>query len=120
MIQHIRSCLPEEACGLIGGIENRAVQIFPIENEYHSPVRFRMRPEEQLRVFLALEQNGLDLIGIYHSHPTGPEFPSETDRSEFAYPGTAYLILSPHGVDWQVRGYQINAEQFIEFPLSTL
>jgi [CysO sulfur-carrier protein]-S-L-cysteine hydrolase len=118
MIQHIRSCLPEEACGLIGGIENRAVQIFPIENEYHSRVRFRMKPEEQLSVFLTLEQNGLDLIGIYHSHPTGPEFPSETDRSEFAYPGTSYLILSPHGVDWQVRGFQMNAEQFIEFALN--
>ncbi len=120
MLQHIRTCLPEEACGLIGGIENQAVLIFPIENEFHSPVRFRMKPEEQLTVFLTLEQNGLDLIGIYHSHPTGPDFPSETDRSEFAYPGTAYLIWYPLDADWKVRAYQMYDEQFIKIPLKVI
>jgi [CysO sulfur-carrier protein]-S-L-cysteine hydrolase len=120
MLQHINSRLPEEACGLIGGKEEQAILIIPIENEFHSPVRFRMKPEEQLNAFLTFEQNGLDLIGIYHSHPTGPEFPSETDRSEFAYPGTAYLILSLQDVDWKVCGYQMNAEQIIEIPVLVL
>ena len=118
MLQHLQACLPEEACGLIGGKNNRAAQIFPIENEFHSPVRFRMKPEQQLEAFLTLEKNGLDLIGIYHSHPTGPDHPSETDRSEFAYPGTAYLIVSLLDANWKVRAYQMNGEQFIEIPIN--
>jgi [CysO sulfur-carrier protein]-S-L-cysteine hydrolase len=120
MLQHINTCLPEEACGLIGGKEEQAILVIPIENEFHSPVRFRMRPEEQLKAFLAFEQNGLDLIGIYHSHPTGPDFPSEIDCSEFAYPGTAYLIWSLRDVEWKVCGYQMDAEQIIKIPVIVL
>ena len=117
MLLHVHSCLPEEACGLIAGKQNRAALIIPIENELHSPVRFRMKPEQQLNGFLTLEQAGLDLIGIYHSHPTGPDFPSETDRLEFAYPGTVYLIASFNGMEWKIRGYQMNDKKVIEIPL---
>ncbi len=120
MLQHVRSCLPEEACGLIGGTGNQVVVILPVENEFHSPVRFRMKPEEQLKVFVTFEQHGLDLIGIYHSHPTGPDRPSETDRCEFAYPGTAYLIWSLLDADWEVSGYQMINEQFIDIKLKVI
>ena len=120
MLQHIRSCLPEEACGVIGGTANQAVLILRVENEFHSPVRFRMKPEEQLKAFITLEQNGLDLIGIYHSHPTGPDHPSETDRSEFAYPGTDYLIWSLHDAEWKLHGYQLISEQFIDIKLKVI
>jgi proteasome lid subunit RPN8/RPN11 len=120
MLQHVQTCLPEEACGLIGGVENRASLVFPVENEFHSPVRFRMKPEEQLSAFLNLEENGLDLIGIYHSHPTGPDSPSQTDQSEFAYPRTAYLIWSLLDADWKVHGYRMEDGQFIEIPLKVL
>jgi len=120
MLQHVRTCLPEEACGLIGGFQNRASLIFPVENEFHSPSRFRMKAEEQLSVFLTLEENELDLIGIYHSHPTGPAFPSQTDQSEFAYPGTAYLIWSLLNADWKVHGYRMNDGQFFEISLKVL
>ena len=120
MLQHVRSCFPEEACGLIGGKQNRAKQIIPIENELHSPVRFRMKPEQQLNGFLTLEQAGLDLIGIYHSHPTGPDYPSDTDRLEFAYPGTIYLIVSLNNMDWKVRGFQLDDKKVIEIPVMIL
>ncbi|HMD89067.1 MAG TPA: M67 family metallopeptidase [Anaerolineaceae bacterium] len=120
MLQHVRSWFPEEACGLIGGKQNRAKQIIPIENELHSPVRFRMKPEQQLNGFLTLEQAGLDLIGIYHSHPTGPDYPSETDRLEYAYPGTVYLIVSLNNMEWKVRGFQLDDKKVIEIPVIIL
>ncbi|MDR3578251.1 MAG: M67 family metallopeptidase [Anaerolineaceae bacterium] len=118
MFQYIQTCLPEEACGLIGGKKTQADLILPVENEAHSPVRFRMKPEQQLAAFLTFEQNGLDLIGIYHSHPTGPDFPSETDLSEFAYPGTAYLIWSFTNTEWKLHGYQLDGGRFIEIPVN--
>lgn len=112
MLAHVQACLPEEACGLIGSAQSPAgdppanvpqalepaplaAAVLPIENELHSPVRFRMAPTEQLKAFYWLEERGLELSAIFHSHPRGPVHPSATDLAEFAYPGVLMLILSP-------------------------
>lgn len=109
MLAHVQACLPEEACGLLGGqLENGRVviqSIVQVENELHSPVRFRMAPVEQLQAFYQFEEQGIDLAAVYHSHPAGPPDPSPTDLSEFAYPGVVYLIWSPAGEGWQLRGF---------------
>lgn len=101
---HCLGCLPEEACGLLGGSFQtgagvQAQVVLPVANTLHSPVRFRMDPEEQLKAFYWLDEHALDLVGIFHSHPSGPEHPSATDLTEFAYPGVFTLILSPHPVE---------------------
>ena len=110
---HASACLPEEACGLIGGTQGRAVIALPITNELHSPVRFRMDPAEQLQAFLQFESQGLDLLAIYHSHPNGPPHPSPTDIEEFLYPGVLYLILSPGPSGWQVREFEHQGGIFV-------
>jgi proteasome lid subunit RPN8/RPN11 len=116
MLAHILACLPEEGCGLVGGhfmpdgAHSRA--ILPVTNDLHSPVRFYMSPGEQIRALTWLDENCLDLVAIFHSHPGGPGVPSATDLAEFAYPGVLYLILSPAGGsvidrEWQMRAYWI-------------
>jgi proteasome lid subunit RPN8/RPN11 len=110
---HASTCLPEEACGLIGGTQGRAVVALPITNELHSPVRFQMDPAEQLQAFLRFESLGLDLLAIYHSHPHGPPHPSPTDIEEFTYPGVYYLILSPGLSGWQVREFEYQDGIFV-------
>jgi proteasome lid subunit RPN8/RPN11 len=87
---------PEEACGLLAGQPSGLVErAIPVTNRLHSPSRFEMEPQEQLRAFLEIEAAGLVLLAIYHSHPLGPSHPSPTDQAEFAYPGVAYLIWTP-------------------------
>ena len=118
MLDHLKACLPEEACGLLGGLPAdlgrgqpaRCTAVLPVTNADHSPVRFSMDPEEQLRAFHWIEEQGLELVGIFHSHPTGPSHPSATDLAEFAYPGVLYLIWSPgaHGPDWQLHAFRID------------
>lgn len=126
MRAHVLTCLPEEACGLLGGQMDggRATVnvVIPVENTLHSPVRFRMDPREQLRAFNRLEVLGLELVGIFHSHPTGPDAPSATDLAEFYYPGVAFLIWSPGGEGWQMRAFRITGEGVAKavFPLSIL
>jgi proteasome lid subunit RPN8/RPN11 len=110
---HASACLPEEACGLIGGTADKALVAQPITNELHSPVRFRMDPAEQLQAFLQFESQGLDLLAIYHSHPNGPPHPSPTDIEEFLYPGVLYLILSPGPPGWQVRELEYQDGLFV-------
>lgn len=112
MTQHVQAHLPEEACGLVGGAAGadiRAACVLPVENLLHSPTRYRMEPRAQLQALQALEQQHMQLVGIFHSHPNGPAAPSARDLAEFAYPGAALLILSPHGVGWQIRAFWLEA-----------
>lgn len=123
MLAHVTACLPEEGCGLLGGRFNeggtaRVEVVFPVENELHSPVRFRMAPLEQLRVFQEIERLNLDLVGIFHSHPAGPDHPSVTDLAEFLYPGVPVVILSPGAAGgWQVKGFLIEKSQAVALSL---
>lgn len=125
IVSHIEKCFPEEACGLIGGKQDTVEIILPIENEYHSSNRFRMNGSAQIFAFSILESKNLNLIGIYHSHPIGQPFPSETDIEEFSYTNTLQLICTPyHHVsneeiirEWQIKGFLINGKGFQEIVL---
>ena len=97
----------EEACGIVAGIENKSCAVFPVSNMLHSPVRFRMDPEEQLKVFLEMEQQNWQLLAIYHSHLHGPQGPSATDIAEAYYPEAVNLIWSNISGEWNCRGYSI-------------
>lgn len=108
---------PQEACGLIGGLQKRALQVYPVANALHSPVSFRMEPEEQVGIFLELERRGWDLLAIYHSHPAGPSHPSPTDLAEAAYPEAVNLIWYPEAGEWRCRAYIIREGQFSETSL---
>lgn len=111
---------PEEACGIVAGTAGRSRMVFPIENVLHSPHRFRMHPQQQLRVFYRLEDAGWDLLGIYHSHPQGPATPSRTDLAEAAYPEAIHLIWSPTGGEWGCRAFLIDAQGWREVPIRVI
>lgn len=107
MRRHVVSLTPEEACGLIAGRAGRAHQVFPITNQLRSPVRFRMAPDEQLRALIRMDELGLELAAIYHSHPEGPNQPSITDITEAYYPEAIYLIWFPGPTGWSCQGFSI-------------
>lgn len=100
--------LPEEACGLLAGVEGVVQQVTPITNDLHSQTRFRMHPQEQVNAMLQMEKENLDLIAIYHSHPTGPDYPSETDLAEYNYPGIPYFLLWRTGRVWLAGLFSID------------
>ena len=120
MKSHVISCLPEEACGLLGGVGELVYEVFPVTNELHSPSRFRMDPEEQLAAMMHMEEQGYQMVGIFHSHVHGLLSPSETDLEEATYPEVAYLIWSMIGDDWQCRAYKLMDEGTIEIPIKIL
>jgi proteasome lid subunit RPN8/RPN11 len=98
---------PEEACGLVAGQMGYVSQVYIVTNELRSPTSFRMDAQEHIDAFLMMEKNGQELLAIYHSHPAGPESPSETDLAEFAYPGVITLIWFPKADGWACRAYRI-------------
>jgi proteasome lid subunit RPN8/RPN11 len=125
MRRHVTRRLPLEACGLLagrispGGKSARVERTIGVPNAERSPVRFRMPPRLQLRAFRQIEAAGLKLVGIYHSHPDGPEVPSPTDLAEAAYPA-ASLIWSRREGKWQVRGFRIEGGRFNEISLQII
>jgi proteasome lid subunit RPN8/RPN11 len=116
MIDHVARHLPLEACGLLAGKNDRVEKVLLVRNQAQSPIRFVMDPYEQLRAFNWIESQGLDLLGIFHSHPAGPETTSVTDIAEAAYE-VMHLILAPSGESWRPRGFWIENGQAVEVPL---
>lgn len=103
MLAHLTSCLPEEACGLVSGTiaggHGHAVRLFPIENRLHSPVAYEMDPLQQIQAMIEIENEGMEMAAIYHSHPDGPARPSWTDVTQAYYPEAATIIVSLADLD---------------------
>ncbi|MCC7106712.1 MAG: M67 family metallopeptidase [Chloroflexi bacterium] len=85
---------PNEACGLFGGLGNRAEVFYPVRNKEASPIRYEVDPADLLRVFRDLERRGLELVGIVHSHVFSRAYPSQTDIRLAYYPDAFYLLIS--------------------------
>lgn len=109
MHAHVLSCLPEEACGLLGGQDGVVKMVIPVTNAEHSATRFRMDPRGQIEGMNRIEDAGMDLIGIYHSHPLGPQVPSMTDLAEAAYPDAVSLVWSQSESGWIREAFVLEA-----------
>jgi proteasome lid subunit RPN8/RPN11 len=107
LIAHAREDAPNECCGMIGTKDGRAVQAFRTRNAAASPLRYEMDPNEQLKVYNAIEDAGLDLGAIYHSHTRSEPYPSQTDINLAAWPDSLYLIIGVAGDEPDLRGYRI-------------
>jgi [CysO sulfur-carrier protein]-S-L-cysteine hydrolase len=119
MLDHIDQQTPLEACGLLAGKEDRVEKVIPVRNQSQSPARFVMDPYEQLEAFHWMESNRLDLLGIFHSHPTGPGTASAIDIAEAAYEVT-HIIWSRDQTGWQARGFWIEDGRASEVPLQII
>lgn len=106
MIRHVSEQTPLEACGLLAGDAGRVEAVLAMANAAQSHARFRIDPQEQLRAFEWIDARGLDLVGIFHSHPVGPAMVSAIDIAEATYP-VIHIVLSPFGDRWQARGFWI-------------
>ncbi len=94
MIQHVLDGRPNEACGMVAGVGNRATRVYPAANAEPSPVRYLMEPRDQLRIMQDMEEHDWDLLGIFHSHTHTAAYPSQTDVSLAYYPDALYVIVS--------------------------
>ena len=97
VLSHARSQPTLEVCGLLAGIRDVADVFLPAANALNSAKAYEIAPAELFSLFRQMRDGKLELIGIVHSHPTGENFPSETDIALAYYPSTPYVIVSPRG-----------------------
>lgn len=117
MQRHINFEAPLEACGLLGGKNQKVEIVLPVKNAAESRTRFKMDPRAQLRAMQQIEAEGLEMVAIFHSHPKGPSEPSPTDIKEALYPAVN-IIWAKAGRRWKARGFWIENREVIEIPLT--
>lgn len=91
---HVESAYPEEGAGFLLGSDGEVKQILALSNAREDEVRhnrYLITPEDYMKAELKAAELGVDLIGVFHSHPDCPNIPSEYDR-EWAQPFFSYLI----------------------------
>jgi proteasome lid subunit RPN8/RPN11 len=116
MIAHVDAHAPLEACGLLAGLNSKVDAVIEVVNQARSEVRFEMEPVGQLKAFEWIDAKGLELVGIFHSHPAGPETVSPTDIAEAAY-DVVHVVLSRVNGLWQAKGFWIKNGAFGEVTL---
>ncbi|HKS83660.1 MAG TPA: M67 family metallopeptidase [Candidatus Acidoferrales bacterium] len=85
-----------ECCGFLAGRDGVITHAFPAANASPNPATsFEIAPREILDRIRAMRAAGIELLGIYHSHPNSPNEPSPSDIAQAYYPDAAYFILSP-------------------------
>lgn len=91
---HLESAYPEEGAGFLLGGEGEVKEIFTLPNAREDEARhnrYLITPEDYMKAEMQAAELGVDLIGVFHSHPDCPNVPSEYDR-EWAQPFFSYLI----------------------------
>jgi [CysO sulfur-carrier protein]-S-L-cysteine hydrolase len=107
IVAQAREEAPNECCGIVGTRDGQAVSVYPVRNAAASPLRYEIDPKEQLRVFEALDDAGLEVGAIYHSHTRSAPEPSQTDINLAFYPDAVYVIVGVAGAEDDVRAWRI-------------
>ena len=92
--KHIEAAYPGEGAGFLLGTDGDVNDVLPLDNAREEEARynrFLLTPEDYLKAEMKAMELGVDLIGVFHSHPDCPNVPSEYDR-EWAQPFFSYVI----------------------------
>lgn len=95
ILEQARYASPSECCGLLSGTDNTVDLCHPLRNNSPEPDRrYFASPEDLFEAMREMRDQGRRLLAIYHSHPHGESYPSQTDIELAFYPDVAYLIQS--------------------------
>jgi proteasome lid subunit RPN8/RPN11 len=121
MVEEARRDAGVECCGLLAGRGETITHLYPAANALGSATAYEIAPRELFRIFRAMRADGLDHLGIYHSHPRGPNVPSPRDVQQAYYPDAAYFIVSPaQHLAHPVRAFRIRDARFAELAIEVV
>lgn len=99
MVAHAEQIYPNECCGaMLGRVEGESkvvLEAVPLKNSFQGAQaeRYELSPEDLLAADKAARDRGLDLIGIFHSHPDCDAYFSQTDLKN-SCPWYSFVVLS--------------------------
>ena len=105
---------PVESCGyLLGTDKETATENYPMTNVDHSEEHFSFDPKEQFAAVKELREQGLVLLGNWHSHPASPSRPSEEDKRLAFDTQASYFILSLNGGEPVLNSFQVSRDKVV-------
>ena len=120
VLQQAQAELPNECCGLLAGVITddgigKVSHHFPLVNALASPVAYESEPKSILAAFKAMRAETIDLLAVYHSHPTSRPVPSRTDCARNYYgPDIIHLIVSLNSYPPESRAWRLMESSFEE------
>ena len=88
---------------------------FKIKNIAQRIDEYELDPLEQVNAFEEIDRLSLKLLGVYHSHPDHPCYPSELDINQAFYPDTLFFVISLSGSHQsQIKSFKLYAGKVIE------
>ncbi len=129
MHEHALAGYPYEACGLMVGRfgtdgVGEVVRFVPCTNIADSARVYTIDPKDILRAGRAAEDDGLEIIGVMHSHTHSEAYPSPTDVAQAPDPAWHYLIVTlarevPESRSFRIDQAAADAGQITEEDIST-
>jgi proteasome lid subunit RPN8/RPN11 len=111
MIATCIRALPDEGCGLLLGArdgENSVVdEVVASENVLHSAKVYEIDSKVLLRAFRRADDEGREVLGVFHSHTHSEAFPSPTDIAQAPDPTWHYVLVSLRDVPTVVRSFRV-------------
>jgi proteasome lid subunit RPN8/RPN11 len=108
MIATCVRALPDEGCGLLVGTAGGVViRVVPSDNVAKSAKVYEIDPKALLRSYREAEDDGYDVIGVFHSHTHSPGYPSPTDIVQAPDPNWHYVLVSFNENPTTVQSYRI-------------
>lgn len=118
MVTQAQAELPNECCGLLAGRVEAGVGVvlerYPLINAAASPRLYESDPASMFAAVRSMRRLGIDILAVYHSHPTSAPVPSRLDRERRYGEGVIHLILSLAGSEPELRGWWLTAEDYRE------
>lgn len=112
IVAHAVEDLPNECCGLLIGTKDIVEDVARARNTKRSKTRFQVEPADHFAAIRRARAGGFEIVGAYHSHPSGPSGPSDTDRARLTDPSMFHVIVSlAHGTR-TVRAFRLNDGNF--------
>jgi proteasome lid subunit RPN8/RPN11 len=110
--QYSENQKPKESCALLFGKDNQVLDIFLTENIEESSVNFTISNEQLIEGYKIAEEEKMEVIGIFHSHPNSDAFPSNTDKKFMQSNPVVWIIYS--GINKNFRAFILESEIPIE------
>ena len=120
MIEHAEAGFPHEVCGVMIGTNGNITHYKECRNlnTERAHDRYELDPVSFKEADEWARDNGMEILGIYHSHPDHPAIPSEHDLAA-AHPFFSYTIVSvQNGAIAVTKSYQLKEGLFAEEEVS--
>ena len=112
--QYSENQKPNESCAILFGKNNQVQDLFLTENIDESPINFTISNKQLIEGYRIAEEQKMDVIGIFHSHPNSDAFPSNTDKKFMQSNPVVWIIYS--GINKNFRAFILDSN-ITEIPI---